>query len=112
MSRSLNKVTLIGNLGKDPEVRTTSNGSKVASFSVATSRVWNDQSGSKQEKTEWHRCVAWNTNYTKLADVVEQFTEALGLTMYTLYVQDYGAPVGYRLAVRHPERVTALVVQK
>ena len=66
MSRSLNK---------DPEVRTTSNGSKVASFSVATSRVWNDQSGSKQEKTEWHRCVAWNTNYTKLADVVEKYVK-------------------------------------
>jgi single-strand DNA-binding protein len=71
----LNKVTLIGNLGKDPEVRTTSNGSKVASFSVATSRVWNDQSGSKQEKTEWHRCAAWNTNFTKLADVVEKYVK-------------------------------------
>lgn len=75
MSRSLNKVTLIGNLGKDPEVRTTSNGSKVASFSVATSRVWNDQSGSKQEKTEWHRCVAWNSNFSKLADVVERYVK-------------------------------------
>jgi pimeloyl-ACP methyl ester carboxylesterase len=49
--------------------------------------------------------------FDKLADVVEQFTEAVGLTKYTLYVQDYGAPVGYRLAVRHPERVTGLVVQ-
>ena len=75
MSRSLNKVTRIRNLGKDPEVRTTSNGSKVASFSVATSRVWNDQSGSKQEKTEWHRCVAWNTNFSKLADVVEKYVK-------------------------------------
>ena len=75
MSRSLNKVTLIGNLGKDPEVRTTSNGSRVASFSVATSRVWNDQSGAKQEKTEWHRCVAWNTNFSKLADVVEKYVK-------------------------------------
>jgi single-strand DNA-binding protein len=75
VSRSLNKVTLIGNLGKDPEVRTTSNGSRVASFSVATSRVWNDQSGTKQEKTEWHRCVAWNTNFSKLADVVEKYVK-------------------------------------
>ena len=75
MSRSLNKVTLIGNLGKDPEVRSTSNGSRVASFSVATSRVWNDQNGSKQEKTEWHRCVAWNTNFSKLADVVEKYVK-------------------------------------
>ena len=49
--------------------------------------------------------------FDKLADVVEKFTEKVGLKKYTLYVQDYGAPVGYRLAVRHPERVTALVVQ-
>ena len=75
MSRSLNKVTLIGNLGKDPEVRTTSNGSKVASFSVATSRVWNDQSGAKQEKTEWHRCVVWNTKGSQLADIVEKYVK-------------------------------------
>jgi single-strand DNA-binding protein len=75
VSRSLNKVTLIGNLGKDPEIRTTSNGSKVASFSVATSRAWNDQSGTKQEKTEWHRCVAWNSNFSKLADVVEKYVK-------------------------------------
>jgi single-strand DNA-binding protein len=75
VSRSLNKVTLIGNLGKDPEVRTTSNGSKVASFSVATSRIWNDQSGTKQEKTEWHRCVAWNSNFSKLADVAEKYVK-------------------------------------
>ena len=49
--------------------------------------------------------------FDKLADVVGTFTETVGLKAYTLYVQDYGAPVGYRLAVRHPERVTALVVQ-
>ena len=49
--------------------------------------------------------------FDKLADVVEKFTEKVGLTKYTLYVQDYGAPVGYRLAAKHPERVTGLVVQ-
>jgi pimeloyl-ACP methyl ester carboxylesterase len=49
--------------------------------------------------------------FDNLAGVIEQFTEAVGLTRYALYVQDYGAPVGYRLAVRHPERVTAIVVQ-
>jgi pimeloyl-ACP methyl ester carboxylesterase len=49
--------------------------------------------------------------FDHLADVVEKFTEQLGLTRYTLYVQDYGAPVGFRLAVKHPERVTGLVVQ-
>ena len=73
MSRSLNKVTLIGNLGADPEVRTTSGGGRVAQFSLATSRSWNSQSGEKQEKTEWHRCVVWNSKVSTLADVVERY---------------------------------------
>ncbi len=60
MSRSLNKVTLIGNLGADPEVRSTTNGSRVATLSVATSRQWKGQDGEKQEKTEWHRVILWN----------------------------------------------------
>jgi single-strand DNA-binding protein len=74
MSRSLNKVTLIGNLGNDPEIRTTPSGNKVAQFSIATSRQWNLASGEKQEKTEWHKCVAWNAG-TKggLADVIEKY---------------------------------------
>lgn len=75
MSRSLNKVTLIGNLGNDPEVRSTTGGSRVATFSLATSRSWNDAQGSKQEKTEWHRCVAWNQGNSKLADVVEKYVK-------------------------------------
>ncbi len=73
MSRSLNKVMLIGNLGSDPEIRTTTNGSKVATFSLATGRQWNSPSGEKQEKTEWHRCVVWNTKFSTLADVVERY---------------------------------------
>jgi single-strand DNA-binding protein len=73
MSRSLNKVMLMGNLGNDPEVRSTAGGGKVASFSLATSRVWNDQAGVKQEKTEWHKCIAWNQGTVKLADVVENY---------------------------------------
>jgi single-strand DNA-binding protein len=60
VSRSLNKVTLIGNLGADPEIRTTPNGSKVAQFSLATEPPVDSASGEKQEKTEWHKCVAWN----------------------------------------------------
>ena len=77
MSRSLNKVTLIGNLGNDPEVRTTTGGSKVANFSLATTRQWNSASGEKQEKTEWHKCVAWNagTRGTGLADVIEKYVK-------------------------------------
>ena len=56
----VNKVILIGNLGRDPEVRYTPDGTAVASFSIATSEEWKDKnSGEKREKTEWHRIVAW-----------------------------------------------------
>ncbi|HEX3159883.1 MAG TPA: single-stranded DNA-binding protein [Gemmatimonadaceae bacterium] len=75
MSRSLNKVTLIGNLGNDPEVRSTSGGNRVAQFSLATSRQWSGPSGDKQEKTEWHRCVVWNTKGSQLADIVEKYVK-------------------------------------
>ena len=77
MSRSLNKVTLIGNLGNDPEIRTTTGGNKVANFSLATTRTWNSASGEKQEKTEWHKCIAWNTGGkgTGLADVIERYVK-------------------------------------
>lgn len=73
MSRSLNKAMILGNVGKAPDVRTTHGGSKVATFSVATSRQWTGAGGEKQEKTEWHRCVVWNSGAFKLADVVEQY---------------------------------------
>ena len=66
---SLNKVLLIGNLGKDPEIRYTQNGQSVASFSLATSESWTDQQGNKQDKTEWHNIVAWG----KLADLSQRF---------------------------------------
>jgi single-strand DNA-binding protein len=71
----LNKVTLIGNLGNDPEVRSTTGGNRVATFSLATSRSWNDAGGTKQEKTEWHRCVVWNTKSSQLADIVEKYVK-------------------------------------
>ena len=73
MSRSLNKVSLIGNLGADPEVRSTSGGTRVATLSVATSRRWTSASGEQQEKTEWHRVVLWNTKFQQLADVAEKY---------------------------------------
>jgi single-strand DNA-binding protein len=69
VSRSLNKAILIGNLGSDPEIRTTGGGTKVAEFSLATGRRWTDKSGQQQEKTEWHRIIAWSA----LADVAERF---------------------------------------
>jgi single-strand DNA-binding protein len=77
MSRSLNKVTLIGNVGQDPEIRSTQNGGKVANFSIATSRTWNGASGDRQEKTEWHRCIAWNMGAKGmgLADIVEKYVK-------------------------------------
>lgn len=75
MARSLNKAIIIGNLGADPEVRTISSGTKVAEFSVATSRQWKGRDGQQQEKTEWHRIVAWGYTPDKdgLAGVAERF---------------------------------------
>ncbi len=77
MARSLNKVMLIGNLGADPEIRSTSNGSRVANFSLATSRQWNSQAGEKQEKTEWHKCVVWSRKDGSggLVDVIEKYVK-------------------------------------
>lgn len=76
MSRSVNKITLIGNVGADPEIRTTPNGSKVAQFSLATSRSWKSSSGEAQERTEWHKCLAWNVGNGKgLADVIERYVK-------------------------------------
>ncbi len=75
MSRSLNKAMIIGNLGSDPEIRTTASGVKVADFSVATNRQWTDRNGQQQEKTEWHRIVAWGYTPEKdgLAGLAERF---------------------------------------
>lgn len=67
MAGSVNKVILIGNLGKDPEARSMSNGGEVVSFSVATSERWNDRDGNRQEKTEWHNIVIFNENLGKVA---------------------------------------------
>lgn len=95
MAKSLNKVQLIGNVGGEPEVRTTAGGTRVAKFSVATNRTFKDRTGQQQEKTEWHRCTAWD----RLAEIVEQYvhkgdriyvegsieysqTEAEGVTRY------------------------------
>jgi single-strand DNA-binding protein len=71
MSRSLNKVMLIGNVGNDPEIRATSAGSRVAKVSVATNRTFQDRTGQQQEKTEWHRL----TFFGKLAEIVEQYVK-------------------------------------
>ncbi len=67
--KSLNKVLLIGNLGKDPELSYTPSGVAVAKFSVATGERWKDQEGNMQERTEWHNIVAWR----KLAEICGQY---------------------------------------
>ena len=65
----LNKVMLIGNLGRDPEVRSTPSGQAVASFTLATTRRWRDKNGQKQEQTEWHNIVVWG----KQAEIAGQY---------------------------------------
>ena len=71
MAGSINKVILVGNLGRDPEVRFTQDGTKIVNFSMATSESWKDKStGERREKTEWHRVVIFND---RLADVAEKY---------------------------------------
>jgi len=71
MAGSVNKVILVGNLGRDPEVRSTQDGTKVANLSLATSENWKDKnSGERRERTEWHRVVIFNE---RLADVAEKY---------------------------------------
>jgi single-strand DNA-binding protein len=69
MAGSVNRVTLIGHLGADPEVRYTPSGAPVASFRIATSENWTDKEGQKQTRTEWHRIVVWN----KLAELCGEY---------------------------------------
>ena len=70
MAGSINKVILVGNLGRDPEIRHTASGQKIVHLSLATSDSWKDRSGTRQEKTEWHRVVIFNSN---LGDFAERF---------------------------------------
>ncbi|MFZ4763244.1 MAG: single-stranded DNA-binding protein [Alphaproteobacteria bacterium] len=69
MAGSVNKVILVGNLGRDPEVRTMQNGGRVCTLSIATSESWKDKgSGERKEKTEWHRAVIFNDNLVQIAE--------------------------------------------
>ncbi len=72
MAGSVNKVILVGNVGKYPEIRQTSEGKKIASFSLATSDTWKDKNGERQEKTEWHRVVIFNQG---LAEIAERYVK-------------------------------------
>jgi single-strand DNA-binding protein len=79
MAGSVNKVILVGNLGRDPEARTMQNGGKVVSFSIATSESWNDKmSGERREKTQWHRIAIFNE---KLGEIAEKYLKK-GSTVY------------------------------
>lgn len=69
MSRSVNRVTLIGHLGADPELRSTTSGKAVANINLATNEVWKDGKGEKQERTEWHRLVLWGN----LAEIAREY---------------------------------------
>lgn len=85
-----NKCQLIGNLGKDPEVRTLGSGKKVCNFSVATSETYKDKAGQKQTKTEWHNIIVWE----KLAEICEKYLKKgskvfiEGKIAYTSYEKD------------------------
>lgn len=71
MAGSVNKVILVGNLGRDPEVRYAQDGSKIVTFSLATSETWRDKAtGERKDRTEWHRVVVFND---KLAEVIERY---------------------------------------
>ncbi|GAN78430.1 single-stranded DNA-binding protein [Acidisphaera rubrifaciens] len=79
MAGSVNKVILVGNLGRDPEIRSTQGGSKLANFSVATSETWSDrQSGERRERTQWHRIVIYNE---RLVEVAEKYLRK-GMKVY------------------------------
>ena len=72
MAGSVNKVILVGNVGKDPEVRTSQDGTKIVNFSLATSENWTDRaSGERKERTEWHRVVVFND---RIGEVVEKYS--------------------------------------
>ena len=74
---TLNKVMLVGRLGKDPELKYTPSGTAVVNFSIATNMVWKDQDGNQKEKTEWHRIVAWR----KAAEFVGEYLKK-GMRVY------------------------------
>jgi single-strand DNA-binding protein len=74
---SLNKVMLIGNLGRDPEVRYTQGGRPVANFSIATNERWKDKQGNRQERTEWHNIVAWGPKAEFVQNYLKKGTRIL-----------------------------------
>jgi single-strand DNA-binding protein len=102
----VNKVIIVGNVGRDPEVRRTQNGDPVCTFSVATSERWKDKSGEQQEKTEWHRVVAWG----RLAEICGEYLRK-GKQVYVegrLQTRDWEDKDGHK---RYTTEVIANVMQ-
>ena len=121
---SINKVILIGNLGRDPEVRYTTNGKAVANFTMATTEKWKDAQGERQEKTEWHRIVVWGKQaeiageylrkgrsvYVEGSLQTREWTDRDGNKRYTTEInaqrfQMLGSPRGERDAQPQPQPV-------
>lgn len=106
MPRGLNKVMIIGNLGADPEIRETPNGSKVANLRIATTDTWTDKSGTRQERTEWHRVVMFN----RLAEIAGEYL-AKGSKVYVegrLQTRQWTDKEGVE---RYTTEITALELQ-
>jgi len=112
MSGYLNKVTLIGNLGRDPEVRATRDGKQVVTLNIATSESWRDASGTRVERTEWHRVVIWNDGLGRIAEkylakgakvyvegklVTNKWTDTAGVERYSteIHLTPYNATLTF-----------------
>ena len=80
---NLNKIFVLGRLGKDPELKSTPSGARVCTFSIATSKVWKDKNGEQQEDTEWHNIVFWN----KPAEVIEKYVKKGSLLLVEGHVK-------------------------
>lgn len=83
---SVNKAIILGNVGQDPEVRQTKNGTAVCNFSIATNKTWKTQDGQKQDKTSWHRVTAWG----KVAEIAGQYVKK-GSKVYVEGELEYGS---------------------
>ncbi len=106
MAASVNKVLLIGNLGSDPEVKYTANGTAVANFNIATNDNWTSKDGKKEERTEWHRIVVWS----KLAEICGEYL-AKGRTVYVegrLQTREWNDKEGNK---RHTTEIVAQTIQ-
>ena len=94
---SVNKVILVGNLGRDPEVRYMPNGEAVANFSIATTENWKDKSGVKQEKTEWHNIVM----YRRLAEIAGEYLKKRPPSVYRRPLANAQMGERWRNALQH-----------